>query len=82
MKKIAAVKVAYEKLDKMTIVTQYPYEGIKIVPFAKFDVDGADSWWQDYNHVKHNRSELISGSNKYYYEKANLHDCIVRIIFT
>lgn len=79
LKKIAAVKVAFERLDRMTIVTKHPFEGIRNTPFAKFDEDSSDSWWQDYNHVKHNRSELISGSNKYYYEKANLKNCLIAL---
>lgn len=76
-KKIAAVKTQFEKLEKMTIVTKQPYAGIKSTPFAKFDENSTDCWWQDYNHVKHNRTELIEGSDKYYYEKANLKNCMI-----
>lgn len=76
LKKIEAVKVEYVDLNKMTVITKRPYDVIKVLPFVKFDEKSSDVWWQDYNKVKHQRDELIPGSNKYYYEKANLKNCI------
>lgn len=79
IKKISAVKFEYKDLDKMSIFTKELYGGLKNIPFVKFSEDSSDSWWQDYNHVKHNRSELMPGTDKYYYERANLKNCLIAL---
>ena len=72
LKKIAAVKIEFEKLGEMYVITKEQYDSWKNIPFLKFDDDSSDSWWRDYNLVKHYRNEMMEGSNKYNYEKANL----------
>lgn len=72
LKKIAAVKIEFEKLGEMYVITKAEYDSWKNIPFLKFDDTSSDSWWRDYNLVKHCRNEMMEGSNKYNYEKANL----------
>lgn len=72
LKKIAAVKIEFEKLGEMYVITKAQYDSWKNIPFLKFDDTSSDSWWRDYNLVKHYRNEMMEGSNKYNYEKANL----------
>ena len=72
LKRIAAVKIEFEKLGEMYVITKAQYDSWKNIPFLKFDDTSSDSWWRDYNLVKHCRNEMMEGSNKYNYEKANL----------
>lgn len=44
-------------IKHQSVVTKYPYEKINLVPFSKFEPSVTSDWWQDYNVVKHDRTE-------------------------
>ena len=71
LKRIDTIKTAYDKLGNYHVKTKFPYNELHYVPYRNFSDKCAEDWWQDYNEVKHNRTELSSGG-KYNYEKANL----------
>lgn len=69
--KMEIVLKNHPRMKDMLITTKYPFEGISLVPFAKFSNTDTADWWQDYNLVKHNRSEVDEGG-RYFYQRANL----------
>lgn len=70
--KINNIIIKYNNLKNWKCNTKFPYDGINIVPFQKFDSENniSSDWWQAYNKVKHFRTDCIDGM--YNYELANL----------
>ena len=56
--KVSIILSGYKDMKNWLCMTRYPYEIIKIAPFANFKDSEAADWWKDYNCVKHNRTEV------------------------
>lgn len=78
LKRIDTIKTAYPKLVNYHVKTVFPFNELNFVPFRNLTKDNATDWWQDYNDLKHRRSEMNSGG-KYYYENANLKNTILAL---
>lgn len=56
--KIQEILMENAKLKNATVKTKYPFEKMSFVPFQSFDDESSADWWQDYNKVKHYRSDV------------------------
>lgn len=63
----------------LSISTKFKYDSIKILPFSKYKEDIAYDWWQAYNLVKHERSNIDSDTKKPNYYKANLKNVLIAL---
>ncbi len=68
--KIDIIVKKHPNLRNFHIETKYPFSKIDLVPFAKF-APNTDSWWSDYNKVKHDRVGTDE-NGRFNYQKANL----------
>ena len=76
--KIAAIVDNDPSIKDQRVSTRYPYERINLVPFAGFDNESAAGWWQEYNLVKHYRTDEPENSIPNY-QRANLKNVMLAL---
>lgn len=77
--RIALILEENPNLKHETLSPQLLYDTKNFTPFAEFSEDGGKSvsapWWQEYNELKHNRTE-DNGSGRFNYQNANLENVL------
>lgn len=75
IKKVEVILNNDQSIKDQKRETKYPYERIHLVPFAKFNSEGAADWWKSYNLVKHFRAD-VPEKGVPNYQRANLKNVI------